>query len=365
MYLMCGDIKVMEIDVTKGVYNVLNNKLLPYPLKNVIVPVGNNRRSIALSIANNYNAFISFLSNRVLALSRSNAKKILNILNLEQTQSDVERAKAAIFCKAVSVVDNYWLCSKGTEKWCDYDIRRVSLNSIVAQIALHGSSLTLNGKDIRTPELTTHGAYAKCWKRESGDLWLYKRGDKGSDYESKVEVCVSKILDKTNLKHVVYEDATSMGKYCCRCRCMSDDNRSILSGVDFYAYCSRIGTDFNRESHRIDPEMMYGMHIIDYLISNVDRHGGNWGFYYDSNTTDILCCHPLFDHNNAFDKENMKVLDGGSCKFFSGKTMLDTARFSLNKCGFKFTEKISRADFMNETQYRSFKRRAKALGISV
>ena len=30
------------------------------------------------------------------------------------------------------------------------------------------------------------------------------------------------------------------------------------------------------------------MWIVDYLISNPDRHLENWGFYYDPTTTDIL-----------------------------------------------------------------------------
>lgn len=366
MYLMCGDVKVMDIDISEGKYDVLNSQLLPHALKGAIMPVtGSSPKELSRALVNNYDAVFNYLAGRVLALSRENAKKLLNTLHLEQSQSPVERAKIALFCKAVSVIDNYWLSSKGTEKWQNINIRRAPLNSVIAQIALHGSSLTLQGDDIRTPELTTQGAYAKCWKREDGDIWLYKKGNNSGDYEAKVEVCVSKLLDKTTLRHVEYRDASSMGKYCCKCRCMSDDEKSILSGMDFGAYCNRLGKAPNAESHRIDPEMMYGMHVIDYLVSNIDRHSGNWGFYFDSATTEIIGCHPLFDHNNAFDRENMKVADGGPCKFFKGKTMLETAKYSMERCAFKFTEKVSRSDFMNEEQYQSFMRRAKELGISV
>lgn len=38
------------------------------------------------------------------------------------------------------------------------------------------------------------------------------------------------------------------------------------------------------------------MWIVDFLISNRDRHGQNWGFYYDTETMEILGCRPLFDH---------------------------------------------------------------------
>lgn len=69
---------------------------------------------------------------------------------------------------------------------------------------------------------------------------------------------------------------------------------------------------------RIDADSIYKVFIIDYLISNRDRHGGNWGFFYNCNTMEILGCHPLFDHNNAFDRALMQDISGGESLFYSG-----------------------------------------------
>lgn len=65
------------------------------------------------------------------------------------------------------------------------------------------------------------------------------------------------------------------------------------------------------------------MFIVDYLVSNRDRHGMNWGFYYNCDTMKILSCHPLYDHNNSFE------------------------------------------DFLVESHYESFKKRAETLGLNV
>lgn len=367
MYLMCEDVKVMHFDTANGVYDVLVPDLLPYQLRGALVQVDMSSLQSALRTAGvNRNVMVDYFSQRVLALGRANAKKLLNLLGYAQMQDSATRAQVALSCRAVSIADNYWvLGDKESRGWDSVNVRHVSLNEVVAQVALHGTSLTLRSRDVTTPELTTQGAYAKCWKRMGGDLWLYKAGDRDSDYESHVEVCVSRLLDKTNLRHVTYEDAISRGRYCCRCKCMSSDSISLLSGVDFCSYCTRLGLNPMAEAHRIDGEMMYGMHIFDYLVSNVDRHGGNWGFLYDSRTMRILGCHPLFDHNNAFDRQDMESKDGGSCKFFSGRTMQETAKYSMSRCGFRFTERVSRLDFMDSVQYRSFMNRAERLGIRI
>lgn len=376
MFLMCANVKVMDLDTEDGGYVVFNEQLLPYGLKGAIMPMPDySSIQMPLDISsiqmvtkvqiNNFWAVNNFLDRRVLSLSRANAKRILNKLRLQPSDDLENRWKAATSCNGVSVSDNYWVSSDGNDDWSKVNIRNVPLDPIVAEAALHGTGLLRPDKKINTPELTTHGTYAKCWKRESGDLWLYKRGDGDSDYESHVEVCISKLLDKTNLRHVEYEDAESMGKYCCKCRCMADDSKSILSGLEFYLYCKRNRLNPRVQAHKLDPEMMYGMHIFDYLVSNDDRHLGNWGFYYDSQTTELLSCHPLFDHNRAFNEENMRTLDGGKCQFFSGKTMQQTAEYSMKKCNFHFTEKVKRSDFMNARQYKSFIARAKAIGMRV
>lgn len=114
--------------------------------------------------------------------------------------------KIAMTCRAVSVLDPYWL--KFDEDpditWSQADVKQNPLNEIVAQVALHGKSLTLQGSLV-TPELTTNGAYAKAWRRHpDGCLWLYKLGADGNT-ESRIEVMCSNLLDKMNVEHVHYE----------------------------------------------------------------------------------------------------------------------------------------------------------------
>jgi hypothetical protein len=369
LLLMFEDTIVMRINFDTYLFEVMREDLLPWGLKGSIRKIdddidANTRygRTMLIATANaNANAIIGWLGSRALSLSRKNAKWIYNLLGFEQISDVVQKAKISIVCRAVSLLDNYWLKLDGdTNDWEHTNLRHNKLNEVIAQVSLHGKSLTLCGS-LTSPELTTNGAYAKAWRRhKDGSLWLYKLGANGPD-ESKIEVMCSNLLDKMNVKHCHYEAGEDEGKYVCMCPLMTDDNTSIVSGMEFYSYCNINGLDMDKEILNIDSESIYKMWITDYLISNRDRHGQNWGLYYDAKTMKIICCHPLFDHNNAFSNEWMDNPD--SLYQFRNSTIRDAAKYAISKVDFHFTAEITRKDFLTTKQYETFMSRAKELGI--
>ncbi len=237
------------------------------------------------------------------------------------------------------------------------------MSEIVAQVSLRGSSLTLQG-EIHTPELNGQGAYAKAWKRENNSLYLHKVGANGRELESRIEVMVSDILDKCSVDHVKYENSNAYGVYTCRCECMTTEDKSILNGMDFISYCNVNGLNPDKTMMEIDSENIYKMWIVDYLISNRDRHGMNWGFYYDSSSMEILGCHPLFDHNNAFD-EPLMADKNARYLFNQNMSMREAALKAMHNVDFYFTQKILPTDFLNPLQYESFMDRAEELRIPI
>lgn len=369
MLLMCGDIPVLEVNFDDLLYNVLDERLLPHTLKgSALEPpyAGNsdNAKYVATQMVrvaqHNSSSVINWCGNRALSLSRKNAKWLYNLLRIDQLSDNQTKAKIAVICRAVSVLDNYWLkLANDNSRWSDMNVRRNSLNEIVAQIALHGASLTLQGS-MCTPEFTTNGAYAKAWRRRDDNLWLAKIGENG---ESRVEAMCSNILDKLTVDHCHYEMGEDNGVPVCLCPCMATDELSIISGLDFISYCHKTDIDPDREMMRIDADGIYRMWIVDYLISNRDRHGQNWGFYYDSATTEIVRCHPLFDHNNAFD--TTWVQDPNAKYQFGDMTIREAAKYAMTKVLFGFTTPVTREDFITERQYQSFCERANDLGISM
>ncbi len=370
--IMRKDTEVMRVDFDTLTYEVKNEAYLPYPIQGRLHdlpdPAGITTRydltQSLLAARKNEEAVVSWLANRVLLLSRANAKWIYNLFLFEQTGTDEQRVKIAMTCRAVSVLDPYWLKFDDDKDicWNSVDVRKNPLNEIVAQVALHGKSLTLAGSPV-TPELTTNGAYAKAWRRHpDGNLWLYKLGANGST-ESRIEVMCSNLLDKMNVEHVHYEAGRDEDKYVCMCPCMTTEEKAVLTGMEFISWCNVNGIDPEKRMFEIDAESIYKMWIVDFLISNRDRHGQNWGFYYDTETMEITGCHPLFDHNNAFDIDFMRDMDAPYQ--FGGMTVREAAVKAMREVDFHFTAPVTRADFITDRQYASFRKRAEYLGLRV
>ena len=370
--IMMKDTAVLRVDFDTLCYEVLNEKYLPYPIKGKLqkipspdtIKTAYDMSQSLLAVRKNEEAVVSWLTGRVLLLSRANAKWIYNLFHFEQTGTAEQHMKIAMVCRAVSVLDPYWLKfdEDGEISWSSVDVKRNPLNEIVAQVALHGKSLTFQGSPV-TPELTTNGAYAKAWRRhEDGNLWLYKLGANGST-ESRIEVMCSNLLDKMNVEHVHYEAGQDEDQYVCMCPCMTTERAAVLTGMEFISYCNVNGIDADARMMEIDGESIYKMWIVDFLISNRDRHGQNWGFYYDTETMEILGCHPLFDHNNAFDIDFMRDMDAPYQ--FGEMTIRQAAKKAMEKVDFHFTASITRADFITDRQYQSFCKRAKCLGLKM
>ncbi len=374
------DRDVLIIDKKINTWTVVDEQFLPYPLKGRIQPVqlsdierGDKYISIVRDIlAHNDTAFRSFLADRVLPLSRENAKKIYNILGFEQKQDDFTKAGIALSFRAVTLQDCYWVSlAESNITWEQVDLKRVQLRDDMFEVALHGAVPSVQGSGFRTPEASTQGAYAKAWRRENGEMYLYKKGYRGeTPSESEVEVMVSELLDLCNIKHLKYEAAIEHDKvwdkdvYCCKCKCMTDDKYSMLSGSDFNGYCNRRGVTPELEILKINKDFYYKMQIIDYLIANPDRHSLNWGFFVDNDTNKIIDFHLLYDHNNAFDKNTMRDKDY-PYNFKNSKSMRECALYAMKRTDFYFRRRPVRSDFLTEKYYKSFIERFDELNIPI
>lgn len=371
MYLMLADKPILEFDFDKNIYNVIEPDLLPFFLRGAIHETTpempeNQKQDI---YKNNSNKIIDFLSRRVISLDRRNAKKLLNAFHLSQSQDPITKAKIAVTCRAASIIDNYWLNDDELSlDWNEMNLKKCHLNKIATQIMLWGKSLTTT--DIyHTPELTGKGTYPQAWVRQKNTLYLYKKG-LNNGKETEIEVSVSKILDCFNVNHVEYKlgilsnkeiETQSKERYS-RCENLSTEDYCIVSAEDIYSYCSQNNIDYESFIMQQDADAINKMNIIDYLISNSDRHGLNWGFYMSNATGHLLGCHPLFDHNRAFDETQMQDISGGDCLVFSG-TKQEIAHKAIKKCNFVCTKPVTREMFLNNQMYESFMARAVELGL--
>ena len=358
--LMCEDEVVMVINHEND-FQIIREDLLPFYLKNRI---NHCKQNPGLFDETNNSLFTHWLASRTLLLSRRHAKKLFQAYRLEQSDDELTRAKLSLMCRALSILDNYWVKNEDDNiKWSQVNLRHVHLNEAVAQIALHGTSLSLEGSLSNTPEFLTNGSYAKCWKRRNDGLWLYKANDPNGN-ESEVEVEVSNILDRCNVEHCHYEAAEDEDLFVCACPTMTNDNISIVDGTTYTSFLNRQGIDVERQLAKEYPDQFYKMLVVDYLIANIDRHSQNWGMYFDPKTTNIIGMHPLFDHNNAFDIKAMKD-EGYKSHFGNSKSLKEMALYAVKRTDFHFTKQLTKDLFISKEHYDCFMKRAEQLGIEL
>lgn len=362
MLLMLKDTAVMKVLVTddRSECELYREDLLPHFLKGKIKTpdTTGSMRTYLKCVSDNDMFLKDFLSQRVLPVSRKNAEKLYRLV----TDDPHNKLQVAKLCHGVSLSDNFWIREEQEDlAWKDVSIRDHPLNEIFTQAALRGTAFTLNGPicdPVCTPELTTDGAYAKGWKRENGELYLYKKG-----YESHLEVMVSHLLDCLEIPHAAYYDAQDNGEYCCKCKCLSDDSTGMVDAGIAEGFLNRADASFLATLFQYYGRELYMMWIADYLTANSDRHSRNWGFFFDADTTKLQGLHPLFDHNNAFDTDLMYHPDTKYIAY-SRFSMREAAHYAWKRCTINTAYHFTKEDFMTGRQYKCFTERLEELKCS-
>lgn len=264
---------------------------------------------------NNLSNFYYWCASRVLTLDRKYAKEILNSIGAIQVYTDRERAAIAISYRALSLMDVYWIRSKDdTKTFAEIGLYNHSLSDAFVDVSLKGKNLTLeNAEFIKTQDqagdIGTPGVAPKAWIRKNGVFYLLKDGD---ERDVDAEILASKIIGCFDVSHVSYEESEFKGTKVSKCEIITSEESSIVSSEYVDIYCQN--HDINKMDFVLkkDAYSYYMMNVIDYLIGNVDRHWGNWGFTVDNKTNKLGKLYPLMDFNKAF--LSYETIDGALCQ---------------------------------------------------
>ena len=304
--------EIISIDQNKSEFKVLREDLIPHQMRN----------------NPNYMTFVSWLSDRHLPLDRQNAKHLLNTMRLPQGS----HLKVMILTRALSLNDCYWIKVEDEDSWDNLNLYENSFSNSLADISLTGatkSKFTLTKNKISTPETTNQGTYAKAWRKEEGITYLYKANFDRRECEA--EFISSIIANKLGIEHVPYELLIEDGRILCKCPNITNLETSIIPmihyleslgefPVDIFDYMTILKNDQNK---------FLEMLVFDGIIGNIDRHLRNWGFYMDSETTELKGLHPLFDHNCAIDVSiNFKNYPS---PLVNNKTTLELAQWAIKR----------------------------------
>ena len=195
-------------------------------------------------------------------------------------------------CKGLSLNDVYWVVPDGfSGAWKDFNLYDNPFSKTLAVMAFTGGfrgEFNPAREETTSPEFTTNGMLAKCWRRRDEEVFLYKGGTEGAanaGFEPYSEFYAAQIAEAMGLDHVAYGLEKFKGRLCSTCPLFTSDK---------YGYVPS-GRVSSRDEALADPRFA-DIFFFDAIIFNTDRHMGNFGYLIDNDTNEIVGAAPIFDN---------------------------------------------------------------------
>ena len=227
----------------------------------------------------------TWLTRRIVPRNRHNIEELMARIGLSS-----RNVKGIIeLCRGLSLNDVYWVVPDGCEdSWKDFNLYENDFSNAIAQMAFSGVGPDFREQWTSSPEFTTNGMLAKCWRRIDGNVLLYKSGTEGASntgFEPYSEFYASQIAEAMGLGHVAYGLSRFKGRLCSTCPLFTSDR---------YGYVPA-GRVVSRDEALADPRFA-DIFFFDAVIFNTDRHMGNFGYLVDNDTNEIVGAAPIFDN---------------------------------------------------------------------
>ena len=227
----------------------------------------------------------TWLTRRIVPRNRRNIEELMAWIGLSS-----RNVKGIIeLCRGLSLNDVYWVVPDGCEdSWKDFNLYENDFSNAIAQMAFSGVGPDFREQWTSSPEFTTNGMLAKCWRRIDGNVLLYKSGTEGASntgFEPYSEFYASQIAEAMGLGHVAYGLSRFKGRLCSTCPLFTSDR---------YGYVPA-GRVVSRDEALADPRFA-DIFFFDAVIFNTDRHMGNFGYLVDNDTNEIVGAAPIFDN---------------------------------------------------------------------
>lgn len=248
----------------------------------------------------------SWVQSRLTPVGRPNIQKLLKMAQIH------DEDEFLFITKAISLTDTFWVNnSYKPMKWEQVNPFKRRFSRIISEIALNCECNKNTELKSPSPEYTVDGSVHKCWKRINGQIYLFKTdGVKWSDVTGNRPYCeyyASQVAQALNLRYFV-----SYGL-----KVNKIQNREIKPYVysriftsEKYGYAPLESTVYKnmdieeliqaiKKNNSKQSLVLMEMLLLDAITMNIDRHMGNYGFMFDTDTYKIVGVAPIFDNDCA------------------------------------------------------------------
>ncbi len=256
-----------------------------------------NRSLLPLDLELSDYGLAKWLKRRTIPSNRAYVQNFLAKLGLNEKDT-----KGIIdFCKGLSLNDCYWVVEENFKgKFAENNLYDNRFSNVLSQIAFTGYGSFQKPSLRSSPEFTTNGMLAKCWRRVDGKIILFKSGTEGfanSGNEPYCEYYAYQVASAMGINAVQYGLSKWKGRLCSTCELFTSKEYSFMpignivkvGGIKaVIEYYKSLGDNFYNA--------FVDMIVFDAVVLNTDRHFGNFGFMIDNRTNKICAPAPLFDN---------------------------------------------------------------------
>lgn len=238
----------------------------------------------------------SWVANRSAAKHRKHVSAIL-----EQCGGK-SKAGFISLTRCLSLNDTFWVKSEYENLcWSDVNLFDNEFSDVISKVAFDGVGLYGEKFSTTSPELTTDGAFDKCWIRKSGNVFLIKAGSTGASNagrEPYSEVLASQVFSELlGNDSVRYVLERFHGKAVSSCKLFTSEDIAYLPHSVFIRNKPSLPELLREFDNYGSAEMFSGMVIGDCITLNTDRHYKNFGWYVDTVNMRRVRMAPVFDFN--------------------------------------------------------------------
>lgn len=202
----------------------------------------------------------------------------------------------------LSLNDTLWVKSALENiNWDSVSLYSNDFDEVVSKLSFDGNGLCGMKFSTTSPELTTDGAFDKCWVKED-DIYLIKAGSTGASNagrEPYSEVLASQVYTCLCENSVQYKLTHYDRRVVSKCKLFTAEEYGYKAAAIFNLVTPNISKLLNEFSKFGGEDNFRRMIVADAVCINQDRHFGNFGFLVNNETFERVAMAPVFDYNRA------------------------------------------------------------------
>lgn len=272
---------------------------------------------------------------------------------------------------ALSLNDTFWVKEDASPlTWADVSLYRNEFDQLISEAAFDG---TISDTELSStsPEFGTDGCFAKCWVREADGIFLCKRGSAQLEIEPLSEYLAYQLAREICPYSIPYDLAYYHGKLVSKCRLFTDEETGLAKAGRIFGKPVSIPELLDYFEGLGSGDAFRRMCVLDALILNPDRHYGNFGVLFDTETMEILKMAPVFDNNRGLlpelDDDQLRKPDWyiQRCTPKLGRDFIVTAKGLLTDDIRRDLKRLNDFCFRQHPQIRASRQRLDALSSIV